>query len=419
MKRVVVTGLGLISPLGLGVERSFAALVAGRSGASKIERVDVSDLASQIAGQVPRGSAEGEYDPLKVVSAKELRRYDEFILFALAAADEAVSDSGWKPETEEQRERTGILIGSGIGGLPSIAENAVKLDREGPRRISPYFIPGSLINEASGVASIRYGFKGPNHAVVTACATGAHALGDAARLIAVGDADVMLAGGSEAATCRLTIAGFTIMRAMSTGFNDRPQEASRPWDRARDGFVIGEGAGAVILEELEHAKARGAKIYAEVLGYGLSGDAYHLSAPDPDGAGARRAMAAALKRAQLNPDQIDYINAHATSTPVGDPVEINAVKALFGSHAHELAMSSTKSATGHLLGAAGAVEGIFTILALRDGVLPPTLNLENPDPTCDLDLVPREARRKRIRYALSNSFGFGGTNAALVFGPPP
>ncbi len=419
MKRVVVTGLGLISPLGLGVERSFSALIAGRSGISKIERVDVSDMASQIAGQVPRGSGEGEYDPLKVVSAKELRRYDEFIVFALAAADEAVADSGWKPQTEEERERTGILIGSGIGGLPSIAENAVKLDREGPRRISPYFIPGSLINEASGVASIRYGFKGPNHAVVTACATGAHALGDAARLIAVGDADVMLAGGSEAATCRLTIAGFTIMRAMSTGFNDRPKEASRPWDQARDGFVIGEGAGAVILEELEHARARGAKIYAEVLGYGLSGDAYHLSAPDPDGAGARRAMAAALKRAQLNPDQIDYINAHATSTPVGDPVEINAVKSLFGAHAHRLALSSTKSATGHLLGAAGAVEGIFTILALRDGVLPPTLNLENPDPACDLDLVPREARQKRIRYALSNSFGFGGTNAALVFGPPP
>ncbi len=419
MRRVVVTGLGVVSPLGLGAERSFSALLAGRSGISRIERLDVSDLPSKIAGQVPRGSEPGQYDPLRVASAKELRRYDEFILFALAAADEAVADSGWKPDTEEAQERTGVLIGSGIGGLPSIAENAVKLDREGPRRISPYFIPGSLINEASGVVSIRFGFKGPNHAVVTACATGAHALGDAARLIAVGDADVMLAGGSEAATCRLTLAGFAIMRAMSTSFNDRPEEASRPWDRARDGFVIGEGAGAVVLEELEHAKARGARIYAELVGYGMSGDAYHLSAPDPQGDGARRAMAAALKRAQLNPDQIDYINAHATSTPVGDPVEIAAVKTLFGAHAQSVAMSSTKSATGHLLGAAGAVEGIFSILALRDGVLPPTLNLDDPDPECDLDLVPREARKKKIRYALSNSFGFGGTNAALIFGPPP
>jgi 3-oxoacyl-[acyl-carrier-protein] synthase II len=415
----VVTGLGVVSPLGLGAERSFSALVAGRSGISRIERMDVSDLPSKIAGQVPRGSEPGQYDPLSLASAKELRRYDEFILFALAAADEAVTDSGWKPENEEQQERTGVLIGSGIGGLPSIAENAVKLDREGPRRISPYFIPGSLINEASGVVSIRYGFKGPNHAVVTACATGAHALGDAARLIAVGDADVMLAGGAEAATCRLTLAGFAIMRAMSTGFNDRPEEASRPWDRARDGFVIGEGAGAVVLEELEHARARGARIYAELVGYGLSGDAYHLSAPDPRGDGARRAMAAALKRARLNPEQIDYINAHATSTPVGDPVEIAAVKALFGPHAKNVAMSSTKSATGHLLGAAGAVEGIFSILALRAGVLPPTLNLDDPDPECDLDLVPREARDKPLRYVLSNSFGFGGTNAALIFGPPP
>jgi 3-oxoacyl-[acyl-carrier-protein] synthase II len=416
---VVVTGLGMVSPLGLGVRQSFAALLAGRSGVSRIERFDVSDLPSKIAGQVPRGSEPGQYDPLRLASAKELRRYDEFILFALAAAEEAVNDAGWKPESEAARERSGVLIGSGIGGLPSIAENAVKLEREGPRRISPYFIPGSLINEASGVVSIRYGFKGPNHAVVTACATGAHALGDAARLIALGDADVMLAGGSEAATCRLTLAGFAIMRAMSTSFNDRPEQASRPWDRARDGFVIGEGAGAVVLEELEHARARGAQIYAELVGYGLSGDAHHLSAPDPQGDGARRAMAAALKRAQLNPEQIDYINAHATSTPVGDPVEIAAVKSLFGVHAPNVAMSSTKSATGHLLGAAGAVEGIFTILALREGVLPPTLNLHDPDPECDLDLVPREARRKTIRYALSNSFGFGGTNAALIFGPPP
>ncbi len=419
MRRVVVTGLGVVSPLGLGAERSFSALLAGRSGISRIERIDVSDLPSKIAGQVPRGSEPGQYDPLRVASAKELRRYDEFILFALAAADEAVADSGWKPQTEAEQEQTGVLIGSGIGGLPSIAENAVKLEREGPRRISPYFIPGSLINEASGVASIRFGFKGPNHAVVTACATGAHALGDAARLIAVGDAEVMLAGGAEAATCRLTLAGFAIMRAMSTGFNDRPEEASRPWDRARDGFVIGEGAGAVVLEELEHARARGARIYAEIVGYGLSGDAYHLSAPDPRGDGARRAMNAALQRARLNPEQIGYINAHATSTPVGDPVEIAAVKQLFGVHAQGVALSSTKSATGHLLGAAGAVEAIFSILALRHGVLPPTLNLEQPDPECDLDLVPREAREKRIRYALSNSFGFGGTNAALIFGLPP
>ncbi|HEX3773498.1 MAG TPA: beta-ketoacyl-ACP synthase II, partial [Polyangiaceae bacterium] len=407
MKRVVVTGLGLVSPLGLGAERSFSALIAGKSGISRIERFDVSDLPSKIAGQVPRGGEPGQYDPLKVVSAKELRRYDEFILFALAAADEAVADSGFQPSSDEARDRSGVLIGSGIGGLPSIAENAVKLEREGPRRISPYFIPGSLINEASGVASIRYGFRGPNHAVVTACATGAHAIGDAARLIAVGDADVMLAAGAEAATCRLTLAGFVIMRAMSTGFNDRPTEASRPWDRARDGFVIGEGAGALMLEEIDHAKARGARIYAEIVGYGLSGDAYHLSAPDPQGDGARRAMSAALGRARLNPDQIDYINAHATSTPVGDPVELTAVTALFGEHARKLALSSTKSSTGHLLGAAGAVEAIFTILALRDGVLPPTLNLEQPDPECDLDLVPREARRKQIRYALSNSFGFG------------
>ncbi|MES1177689.1 MAG: beta-ketoacyl-ACP synthase II [Myxococcales bacterium] len=419
MRRVVVTGLGMVSPLGLGAQRSFEALLAGRSGVRALDRFDVSDLPTKIAGQVPRGSEPGEYDPLRVANAKELRRYDEFILFALAAADEAMADSGWKPKTEADQERAGVLIGSGIGGLPSIAENAVKLEKEGPRRISPYFIPGSLINEASGVVSIRHGLKGPNHAVVTACATGAHALGDAGRLIALGDADVMLAGGSEAATCRLTLAGFAIMRAISTGFNDRPLEASRPWDRERDGFVIGEGAGALVLEELEHAKRRGARIYGELVGYGLSGDAHHLSAPDPQGDGARRAMSAALKRAQLNVDQIDYINAHATSTPVGDPVELQAVQALFGAHARSLSLSSTKSATGHLLGAAGAVEAIFSLLALRDSVLPPTLNLHDPDPGFDLDLVPLEARPKRIRYALSNSFGFGGTNAALIFGPPP
>jgi 3-oxoacyl-[acyl-carrier-protein] synthase II len=409
----------MVSPLGVGVEATWAALLAGRSGIRRIEHFDVSDLPTQIAGQVPRGPGAQEYDPLRVTSAKELRRMDEFMVFALAAAQQAVDDAGLAQLSDAERERSGVLIGSGIGGLPRIAENAIKLHEQGPRKISPYFIPGSLVNEASGVVSIRHGFKGPNHAVVTACATGAHALGDAARLIAYDDADVMLAGGTEASTCRLTLAGFSIMRAVSTSFNDRPQEASRPWDRARDGFVIGEGAGLLVLEEAEHAKRRGAKIYAELLGYGLSGDAYHLSAPDPQGDGARRAMQAALRRARLDPGDIDYINAHATSTPVGDPVEINAVHALFGSSARSLSMSSTKSATGHLLGAAGAVEAIFSVLALRDQVVPPTLNLVEPDAACELDLVPREAKQRRVKYALSNSFGFGGTNAALVFGPPP
>jgi 3-oxoacyl-[acyl-carrier-protein] synthase II len=419
MRRVVVTGLGLVSPLGVGVEPSWAALLAGRSGIRRIEHFDVSDLPTRIAGQVPRGAGAEEYDALRVTSAKELRRMDEFMVFALAAARQAVNDAGLCSASEAERERSGVLIGSGIGGLPKIAENAIKLHEQGPRRISPYFIPGSLVNEASGVVSIEHGFKGPNHAVVTACATGAHALGDAARLIALDDADVMLAGGTEAATCRLTLAGFSIMRAVSTSFNDRPQEASRPWDRARDGFVIGEGAGIVVLEEAEHARRRGAKIYAEVIGYGLSGDAYHLSAPEPNGDGARRAMQAALRRARLNPSDIDYINAHATSTPVGDPVEIHAVQALFGSDARSLSMSSTKSATGHLLGAAGAVEAIFSILALRDQVVPATLNLADPDGAGELDLVAHEAKERRVKYALSNSFGFGGTNAALVFGPPP
>jgi 3-oxoacyl-[acyl-carrier-protein] synthase II len=400
-------------------EPSWAALLAGRSGIRRIEHFDVSDLPTRIAGQVPRGAGAEEYDALRVTSAKELRRMDEFMVFALAAARQAVNDAGLCSASEAERERSGVLIGSGIGGLPKIAENAIKLHEQGPRRISPYFIPGSLVNEASGVVSIEHGFKGPNHAVVTACATGAHALGDAARLIALDDADVMLAGGTEAATCRLTLAGFSIMRAVSTSFNDRPQEASRPWDRARDGFVIGEGAGIVVLEEAEHARRRGAKIYAEVIGYGLSGDAYHLSAPEPNGDGARRAMQAALRRARLNPSDIDYINAHATSTPVGDPVEIHAVQALFGSDARSLSMSSTKSATGHLLGAAGAVEAIFSILALRDQVVPATLNLADPDGAGELDLVAHEAKERRVKYALSNSFGFGGTNAALVFGPPP
>lgn len=416
MRRVAVTGIGLISPLGAGVGASWERLLAGQSGVRKIEHFDTSDLPAKIAGQVPRGKEPGQYDPLSLVSAKEVRRFDDFMLFAIAATEEAVTDAGWKSPGDEDSERTGVLIGSGIGGIASIAENAVRLHEEGPRRISPFFITGSLINEASGVVSMRYGFKGPNHAVVTACATGAHAIGDAARLIALGDADVMIAGGTEAATCRLTLASFCIMRAMSTGYNDRPEEASRPWDRARDGFVIGEGAGILVLEEMEHAKKRGAHIHAELLGYGLSGDAHHLSAPDPAGSGARRAMKAALKRAGVTPEEVDYVNAHATSTPVGDPVEIEALKSCFGSHAYEMSVSSTKSATGHLLGAAGAAEAIFTVLSVRDGAIPPTLNLESPDAGCDLDLVPHQPKERCVRHALSNSFGFGGTNASLVFG---
>jgi 3-oxoacyl-[acyl-carrier-protein] synthase II len=416
VRRVVVSGLGLVSPLGVGVERAWAALLAGASGIRRIEHFDVSDLPTKIAGQVPRGQQPGEFDALRVVEPKDVRRLDDFMLFALVAAEEAISDAGWKIQDEQELERTGVLIGSGIGGLPSIAANAIKLHEGGPRRISPYFIPGSLINEASGVTSIKYGYMGPNHAVVTACATGAHALGDAARLIALGDADVMIAGGAEAATCRLTLAGFSIMRAISTSFNDRPSEASRPWDRARDGFVIGEGAGIVVLEELEHARKRGAHIYGELLGYGLTGDAHHLSAPDPSGKGPRRAMKAALDRAKLDVSDVGYINAHATSTPIGDPVELRAVRELFGSHASQIAVSSTKSATGHLLGGAGAVEAIFTLLALRDQVVPPTLNLDQTDEPYEMDLVPGQAKPRQLRHAISNSFGFGGTNAALVFG---
>jgi len=416
VRRVVVTGLGMVSPLGVGTERTWQRLLAGQSGVRRIEHFNVDDLPAKIAGQVPRGEGPDEYDPLRVASAKEQRRMDDFMLFGLLAAEEALSDAEWLSPPDAERERTGVLLGSGIGGIRSIAENAVKLEQGGPRRVSPYFIPGSLVNEASGVVSIKHGLRGPNHAVVTACATGAHALGDAARLIALGDADVMVAGGTEAATCRLTVAGFAIMRALSTGFNDRPTEASRPWDRARDGFVLGEGAGVVVLEEREHARARGARIHGELLGYGLSGDAHHVSAPEPTGDGARRAMAAALGRAGLDPSAIGYVNAHATSTPVGDPVEIEAIHRLFGAHAPGLLMSSTKSATGHLLGAAGAVEAIVTLLALRDGVVPPTLNLEEPDVATEIDLVPREARQRPLRYGLSNSFGFGGTNAALVFG---
>jgi 3-oxoacyl-[acyl-carrier-protein] synthase II len=420
MRRVVVTGIGLVTPLGIGAERVWRRLLNGESGIGAIQSFDVSDLPAKIAGQVPRGeTAEGRFNVDDWVPPKDQRKMDTFILFAMGAAIQAIEDSGWRPEDDESRERTGVMIGSGIGGLPSIAETAVILHERGPRRVSPFFIPASLINLASGNLSIRYGFKGPNHAVVTACSTGAHAIGDAARLIMLDDADVMVCGGTEAATCRIGLAGFAAARALSTSFNDEPTRASRPWDKDRDGFVIGEGSGIVVLEELEHARKRGAKIYAEVIGYGMSGDAYHMTAPTPDGNGAFRAMRNALKRAELAPEQIDYINAHGTSTPLGDEIELGAVKRLFGDHAYKLSMSSTKSAIGHLLGAAGSVEAIFSILAMRDGVAPPTLNLENPSPGCDIDLVPKQAKERKIRYALSNSFGFGGTNASLIFAGPP
>jgi 3-oxoacyl-[acyl-carrier-protein] synthase II len=420
MRRVVVTGMGLVTPLGLGIERVWTRLVAGESGIGAIQSFDVSDLPSRVAGQVPRGDlSSGSFNADDWVPPKDHRRMDEFIIFAMAAAVQAVEDSGWQPQDDEGRERTGVMIGSGIGGLPGIAEMALTLHERGPRRVSPFFIPASLINLASGNVSIRYGFKGPNHAVVTACSTGAHALGDAARLIQIDDADVMVCGGAEAAICRLGMAGFAASRALSTSFNDTPTRASRPWDKDRDGFVMGEGAGMVVLEEYEHAKKRGAKIYGELIGYGMSGDAHHVTAPAEDGNGAFRSMRNALKRAQLAPDQIDYINAHGTSTPLGDEIELGAVKRLFGEHAYELSMSSTKSAIGHLLGAAGSVEAIFSILAMRDGIAPPTLNLENPSDGCDIDLVPKAAKERKIRHVLSNSFGFGGTNASLIFAPPP
>ncbi|WP_374449789.1 beta-ketoacyl-ACP synthase II, partial [Stella sp.] len=408
------------TPLGVGVEHNWKRLIAGDSGLNAIQSFDVSDLPAKVAGQVPRGeTANGHFNPDDWVPSKDQRKMDQFIIYALAAGVQAVQDAGWEPEDEEERERTGVMIGSGIGGLPGIEEGALTLRDRGPRRISPFFIPACLINLASGHLSIRYGFRGPNHAVVTACSTGAHAIGDASRLIAWGDADVMVAGGAEAAVCRLGIAGFAAARALSTGFNDTPERASRPWDRDRDGFVMGEGAGCVVLEEYEHAKKRGAKIYAEIRGYGMSGDAYHVTAPPEDGNGGFRAMRNALKSANLDVSDIDYVNAHGTSTPLGDEIELGAVKRLFGAHAYKLSMSSTKSAIGHLLGAAGTVEAIYSILAIRDGVVPPTRNLDNPSEGCDLDLVPHQAKERRVRYALSNSFGFGGTNASLVFGPAP
>ena len=419
MNRVVVTGLGMVSPLACGVEATWRRILAGESAAARVENFDVSDIACQIAAQVPRGSAPDAYNPDDWMEPKEQRRVDDFIVYAMSAATQALRDAGWAPTSYEDQIETGVLIGSGIGGLGGIYDASITLHEKGPRRISPFFIPGRLINLASGHVSMAHGLKGPNHSVVTACSTGAHAIGDAARLIALGDAKVRVAGGAESAVNRLSLAGFAACRALSTSFNDRPKQASRPYDRDRDGFVMGEGAGCVVLEDLEHAQARGARIYAEVIGYGLSGDAYHITSPAPDGDGAYRAMGAALKRAGLTASDLDYVNAHGTSTPVGDEIELRAVERLLGNAAATTSMSSTKSSIGHLLGAAGAVEAIFCILALRDQIAPPTLNLDNPSVETAIDLVPHVAKKRRIHVALSNSFGFGGTNASLVLREPP
>ena len=415
MRRVVVTGLGLVTPLGCGVEPAWKRLIAGDSGASQITTFEVADLACKIACSVPRGDgSNGTFNADQWMEPKDQRKVDDFIIFAVAAADQALADADWHPKTADEQERSGVLIGSGIGGLDGIAKTSLLLQEKGPRRISPFFIPGRLINLASGHVSIKHQLKGPNHSVVTACSTGSHAIGDAARLVALGDADVMVAGGAESPVCRIAIAGFAACRALSTGFNDRPTAASRPYDRDRDGFVMGEGAGVVVLEALEHAQARGAKIYGEIIGYGMTGDAYHITAPQETGDGAFRCMKAALKRADIGVANIDYVNAHGTSTPMGDEIELSAVERLFGNSAGTLAMSSTKSAIGHLLGAAGAVEAIFSILAIRDNIAPPTLNLDNPSVATPIDLVPKTARKKQIDTVLSNSFGFGGTNASLV-----
>ena len=416
MRRVVVTGLGLVTPLGGSVEKTWSRLLKGDSGARRITRFDPTNYAAKIACEVTFGDgSDSTFNPDDWMAPKERRKVDDFILFGMAAAQQAVTDSGWVPENDYDHERTGVMIGSGIGGLPGIEEASVTLHEHGPRRVSPFFIPGRLINLVSGQVSIKYGFKGPNHAVVTACSSGAHAIGDAARLIMWDDADVMVAGGAEAAICPIGIAGFSQAKALSTAFNDEPTRASRPYDKDRDGFVMGEGAGIVVLEEYEHAKKRGAKMYAEVTGYGLSGDAYHVTAPAPDGDGGYRSMKMALKRAQLNPDDIDYVNAHGTSTPLGDEIELAAVQRLFGNAIAKASMSSTKSSIGHLLGAAGGVEAIFAILAMRDQIVPPTINLDNPSDSCSgVDLVPHQAKEREVRAVLSNSFGFGGTNASLV-----
>lgn len=415
MRRVVVTGLGMVTPLGCGVETTWSRLIAGENAAKRVDNFEVSDLTCQVACQIPRGDgSNGTYDPDQWMMRKEQRKVDEFIVFAVTAATEALKDADWAPETYEDQIRTGVLIGSGIGGLQGIEKTSHVLAEKGPRRVSPFFIPGRLINLAAGYVSIQHKLKGPNHSVVTACSTGSHAIGDAARFIALGDADVMAAGGAESPVCRLAMAGFAACKALSTHFNDQPERASRPYDRDRDGFVMGEGAGVVVLEELEHARARGVKIYAEIIGYGLSGDAFHITAPAEDGDGAYRCMAAAIERAGISPADIDYVNAHGTSTPMGDEIEIAAVERLFGNAAGKLSMSSTKSAIGHLLGAAGAVEAIFSTLAIQDDIAPPTLNLDNPSVETTIDLVPRKAKKREINTVLSNSFGFGGTNASLV-----
>jgi 3-oxoacyl-[acyl-carrier-protein] synthase II len=420
MRRVVVTGLGLVTPLACGIEHTWRRLLAGESGIKRIEKFDVSDLPSKIAGQIPRGDgSEGTLNPDDWMEPKEQRKVDDFIVYAMVAAAQALNDAGWHPREYAHQIASGVLIGSGIGGVEGIAETALLLRDRGPRRVSPFFIPGRLINLASGYVSISHLLKGPNHAVVTACSTGAHAIGDAGRLIALGDADVMVAGGTESPVNRISLAGFAACRALSTGFNETPERASRPYDRDRDGFVMGEGAGAVLLEEYDHAKSRGARIYGELVGYGLSGDAYHITAPAEDGDGAFRCMSAAIRRAGISPADLDYINAHGTSTPLGDEIELKAVERLIGNAAGNVAMSSTKSSIGHLLGAAGAVEAIFCLLAMRDGVVPPTINLDNPSVGTAIDLVPHKAQQRPVNVALSNSFGFGGTNASLVFRKVP
>lgn len=415
MRRVVVTGIGIVSPLGVGIEENWQKLINSKSGISKIERFDTTYLPSKVAGEIKHGEGEGQFNATNYLHLKELKKMDHFITYGMIAAIAAVEDSGWTPQAQEDLDMTGVLIGSGIGGLPGIEETSIALHENPEKRISPFFIPASLINLVSGNLSIKYGFSGPNHAVVTACSTGAHAIGDAARLIQYGDADVMVAGGTEGAICNASIAGFSAAKALSTNFNDTPEKASRPWDKDRDGFVMGEGAGIVVLEELEHAKKRGAKIYGEIIGYGLTGDGYHITSPHPEGRGGFRAMQMAMRKAGLNTDQVDYINAHGTSTPMGDEIELGSVQRLFGDNAKNMAMSSTKSSIGHLLGAAGSVEAIYSLLAINNNIVPPTLNLDNPPEGVVVDLVAHRAKEKKVNIALSNSFGFGGTNASLIF----